>query len=517
MSHPPLSLVRAARIVALALPLAALLMMYMAVTAHADVICVPNDAVDGSCTAGQSEATIQAAINAAVTGVDTVRVGPGTYNENLTLGKNIPLLGAQNGVAACGRVASESVITAASGDLLTLVVGSAGARINGFHFSGAARGITSGSGPIDNVEIRNNRFTGYTGAGVFLNDPGIDITVDNNELDGGSKTSGGASFHLDTDGFDGFHFTNNCVRNAPLGPGFFTDGNRNVGLSAGRGPLFDGNLFETHTTNVGVNIGSRAVEDAVFSNNTFRLNGFDGLQGGPIRTTFTANTFDRNGRNGLVMTSFGNQTAGRGSADVTILQNCFVSNGLTPPPPPAPTPPAGAGLRFSAQPQNQSSNIFNNNDFIGNLPGAINTDTDPIDGTNNYWGAADGPSGVGPGSGDIVSGPPTPGTGVITFAPFSTIPQSFAGSLCNPFTPTPTATATPTATPTNTPTNPPATQRPTPTQVLVGGVTVGTFAPAVVAAVTSGASGSLAPTVLGGLGLLVAAAFVVGVRRRRDR
>ena len=187
------------------------------------------------------------------------------------------------------------------------------------------------------------------------------------------------------------------------------------------------------------------------------------------------------------------------------------------PPPPAPTPPAGAGLRFSAQPQNQSSNIFNNNDFIGNLPGAINTDTDPIDGTNNYWGAADGPSGVGPGSGDIVSGPPTPGTGVITFAPFSTIPQSFAGSLCNPFTPTPTATATPTATPTNTPTNPPATQRPTPTQVLVGGVTVGTFAPAVVAAVTSGASGSLAPTVLGGLGLLVAAAFVVGVRRRRDR
>ncbi len=96
MSHPPLSLGRAARIVALALPLAALLMMYMAVTAHADVICVPNDAVDGSCTAGQSEATIQAAINAAVTGVDTVRVGPGTYNENLTLGKNIPLLGAQN-------------------------------------------------------------------------------------------------------------------------------------------------------------------------------------------------------------------------------------------------------------------------------------------------------------------------------------------------------------------------------------------------------------------------------------
>ncbi|MBK6768225.1 MAG: hypothetical protein IPG72_04205 [Ardenticatenales bacterium] len=435
MSLSVTSLVRAARALALALPIVILLAAYTAATAFAAVICVPSDAVDGSCTVGQSQATIQAAINAAVTGVDTVRVGPGTYNENLTLGKNIPLLGAQNGVAACGRVAGESVITAATGDLLTLVTGSAGARINGFHFSGATRGIVSASGPIDAIEIRNNRFTGFTASGVFLNDTGIDITVDQNELDGAGKTGGGASFHLDTDGFDGFHFTNNCVQNAALGAGFFTDGVRNVGLSANRGPLFDGNLFVNQVTNVGVNIGSRAVEDAVFSNNVFRLNGFDGLQGGPIRTTFTGNTFDRNGRSGLVMTSFGNQTAGRGSSFVTISQNCFVDNGLV--------QVSGGGLRFSAQPDNQATNVFNNNDFIGNTPGAANSDADTINGTLNYWGAADGPSGDGAGSGDAVQG--TLGGGAITFIPFATTPQTALGSLCNP---APTVTPTPTTTPT---------------------------------------------------------------------
>lgn len=119
-SMPPLRpRLRAYLPIVLAIPIFLLMAMSTAVTAHADVICVPNLAVDGTCTT--SQATIQAAINAAVTAVDTVLVGAGTYNENLTLAKNIPLRGAQRGVDACGRVASESIVTAASGDLLTSV------------------------------------------------------------------------------------------------------------------------------------------------------------------------------------------------------------------------------------------------------------------------------------------------------------------------------------------------------------------------------------------------------------
>jgi hypothetical protein len=165
--------------------------------------------------------TIQAAITAASNG-DTITVDVGTYTENVTLNKSITLQGAESGVNACGRTANESVITAASGTLLTLVSGSAGAVIDGFTFSGASRGIESATGPIDNLQILNDRFVGFTGSGIFLNDNGINITVSQNSVDGSSKTTSGDLVHLDTDNFNGFRLTNNCINNGPTATLFRT-------------------------------------------------------------------------------------------------------------------------------------------------------------------------------------------------------------------------------------------------------------------------------------------------------
>ena len=64
-----------------------------------------------------SFATIQGGINAVTVG-GTVIVRDGTYTENLTLAKQVSLQGAQFGVNACGRSATESIVTAASGNLL---------------------------------------------------------------------------------------------------------------------------------------------------------------------------------------------------------------------------------------------------------------------------------------------------------------------------------------------------------------------------------------------------------------
>jgi len=50
--------------------------------------------------------TIGAAVAAAVSG-DTIRVCDGMYTENVILNKSLMLLGAQAGMDACGRVASE--------------------------------------------------------------------------------------------------------------------------------------------------------------------------------------------------------------------------------------------------------------------------------------------------------------------------------------------------------------------------------------------------------------------------
>jgi hypothetical protein len=342
--------------------------------------------------------TIQAAINASNPG-DVINVASGTYNENLTLGKSLILRGAQNGVSACGRSAPESIVTA-SGTLLTLSSGSAGAVIDGFTFSGGAIGIASSSGPINNLQLLNNRILGFTGNGIFLNDTGADITIHQNSVDGTSKTGGGGLVHLDTDLFNGFRLTNNCISNGfASATGFFVDGNRNVGTSAARASLVGGNVFNNIQT--GANIGTRALDNATISGNTFSNCAFDGLQGGPRNTTITGNIFSGNGRSGLALTSFGNMGADRGAQNCTVTCNTMTGNGFTQ----NSAGMAGGGITFSATqaPGTISTNHANQNYIAGNFVGARYTGTETIDAENNWWGATNGPSGAYPGGGDAVT------------------------------------------------------------------------------------------------------------------
>ncbi len=196
---------------------------------------------------------IQDGIDLAASGA-TVNVAAGTYTENLLLNKVLTLKGAQFGVDARGRVATESIVTplVAGNTTLDITTGSGASVIDGFTFSGGtALGMlrSTASAINDNLQILNNRFDGFTGAAIFLDKPGIDITVSQNYIDAGSKTSGGATFHLDTDGFDGLHLTNNTISKigvAAPGTAIFSDGNHNIGASAGRNPLISGNLIENH-------------------------------------------------------------------------------------------------------------------------------------------------------------------------------------------------------------------------------------------------------------------------------
>ncbi|MBI1853344.1 MAG: hypothetical protein HYR85_23645 [Planctomycetes bacterium] len=199
-----------------------------AVNAAADtdgilVHCVNSGS--GSCQ--DSHATIQDAINHAETG-ETVLVGAGTYTENLTLNKSLIIEGAQFGVDARGRVASESIVTAAAGTLVTLQTGCAASLIDGFTFSGASRGIESTTGPINSITVSNNRFVSFTGSGLFLNDIGADITISTNLIDGSAKTTSGDLLHLDTDTFNGMWILDNWILNGATATGIFVDGNRNV-------------------------------------------------------------------------------------------------------------------------------------------------------------------------------------------------------------------------------------------------------------------------------------------------
>jgi hypothetical protein len=232
-------------------------------------------------------ATIGKAIQVAVNG-DTIVVGEGIFTENLTLNESLNLRGVQADNFACGGVEGESVIQPSNAAVRTLGLqtGSAGAIINGFTFSGGSRSIESTSGPLDNLQIINNRFVGFTGNAIVLNDPGTDITVSRNLVDGSSKTGSGGLVQLDTDTFDGFVFSSNCVNNGTTGTGFLVDGNRNVKPSVNRPPSFDNNTITNNGT--GVNSGGRSFQSIAFNNNTINDNLLDGYAGGPKDSTFRA-------------------------------------------------------------------------------------------------------------------------------------------------------------------------------------------------------------------------------------
>jgi nitrous oxidase accessory protein NosD len=345
----------------------------------------PDGAGPGNIFGYDAFATIQEGINAVAAG-GTVNVLAGSYNENLTLGKQITLNGAQHGVDARGRVAAaESIVSplVAGNTTLDLTTGSGASVIDGFTFSGGtALAIvrSTASAVNNNLQILNNRFSGFTGGAIFLDKPGTDITIDQNVLDGTSKTSGGGLMHLDTDTFNGFHLTNNDIINGVTGPGFFVDGNRNVATST-RSPLISGNKFNSN--DVGINAGSRSLDGATISNNEFKDNDFDGFQGGPKDSLITQNTFSGNDRWGVSLTSFGNMTAGRGAINSTVSENFFSNNtGMA---------TSGDILVSATMPVgNAATNTITGNSLTS--PAALTySGTETINASGNWWNTASNP------------------------------------------------------------------------------------------------------------------------------
>jgi hypothetical protein len=113
-----------------------------------------------------------------------------------------------------------------------------------------------------------------------------------------------------------------------------------------------------------------------------------------------------------------------------------VFNGIWVAPPSVPGPGAGRaiGNTFTCNTSTANStrgvrvqdqdaltpNIFNNNNIFGNTTwGLLNETGVLVNAENNWWGAADGPSGSGPGSGDAVSAD-------VDFTPWLVVPSACA-------------------------------------------------------------------------------------------
>jgi len=398
---------------------------------------VPGDGSNTCAAANPSCSTIQGAIDAAGN-LDTIEVAAGTYPEDLVLAKRLRILGARAGVDACGRVGPESAVTGSTptGPRLRLLDcnGADGSIIDGLTFSGGTRTIESGSGPLDEIQLLNNRIEGFAESGVFLDHGGANFTASRNRVDGTGKTGAGGSWHLGDGDFDGFQFTDNCiVHDGPPGTfapgfGFFADGDHSVGPTTGPGgrpPVFAGNLIERHGT--GASLGRFAFELGTIGGNRFARNDLDGLQGGIQSSSISGNLFEGNGRHGLSLTGLGSPLPDAGARSNSVTQNCFDGNGLS---------IAGGGLFFGPDqpPGTISTNHANENSFRGNFRGAIYDapGTEIIDAENNFWGAATGPTNPGNpgGTGDPIETPNASG-GVIDFGPFGVCPTACSAADCN--------------------------------------------------------------------------------------
>jgi fibronectin-binding autotransporter adhesin len=255
---------------------------------------------DGDFTTGTAEPaiygvnafnTIQAAINA-VAGSGTVIVNAGTYAENVVVNKSVILIGAQDGIDARGRVATESTIQSPNGGLALDLAANA-ITVNGFR---VVDGVLRANG--NNLSIVNNLFdvngsvlnpalVGTQTSVIGLGTVGGTVTVSQNSL-AVSGTVGADNYVLGPlDGQEGWtggaqpNFTNNDLGFDNL-DGTFGDeavtnlqsqsGAQSWRYSRGYGSPGQGTPF---TPNLGATVGAPSFADGDTSTVTFGFRAVD--------------------------------------------------------------------------------------------------------------------------------------------------------------------------------------------------------------------------------------------------
>jgi nitrous oxidase accessory protein NosD len=316
----------------------------------------------------------------------TVYVAAGTYNERVTINKSLSLLGAQHGVdptAAGARAnpANESIITEAGlvtpnpDILIEIPSGVSDVIVDGFTLQGDLVNATADTSIIrcwdDRITIDNNIMEGrlgvlYKGAdGLTVNqnrmlvnkngvivqpNPASDVIISNNTFSLGSDPAGDAS----------------AIYMASCSQCRVTENTAADFINA-KGLA-------------GSNLDHLMVSGNTFTGNKDAVS----IWGGSTYITISDNALRDSLRYGISIKG----------QDIEIARNEITDNG-------------DAGINIDRHViDTERVKIFNNN-ITGNTNYGVQINTanvtEIVDATCNWWGAADGPSGQGPGSGDAVS------------------------------------------------------------------------------------------------------------------
>ncbi len=354
--------------------------------AAAAVVCVPNMACDGTCTA--SDPTIQGAIDLAIAG-DTVLVCPGTYVETVTAGHG----GVTPGDPGID-IDKSLTLKSTSGAAVTTIQANGGHCLPTSCPGGPQQAVTlSASGvTIDGFTILETSaaLNLITADGDAVSDNHIieNDVITNPTFDDGN-TGGGWGILLGGTGVDGADNNLITANEISLNPdptkNQFTFG---IGLSGGGADSNDNNVISNnvlHDMGLG-GFGDKNDTNTTVSGNTFMNLAKVGWQdfGSTSGEMILGNTFDNAGRAGLEIRN--------GAIAVTAQNNCFSLNGSSPPTF-SPCPFGGCtvtpfgGIRIEDDGGATTGSMIHNNNFAGN--NAPNGITDNSAASTNTDGQAD--------------------------------------------------------------------------------------------------------------------------------
>jgi hypothetical protein len=375
-----------------------------------------NAAVGGpTCNVPADYSTIQAAVN--VAGCTTINVASGTHAESVNIPRDVILNGPNAGTSGAGTRGAEAIVN-------DINITSSNVIVDGFTFStaGSQMNIT-GATKLSGVKVQNNIFSGYGSVGIPTQNAGnLEITrnlfklplanTEAMQIKADPSTPGGCNgtvvsnnvFTAATNN-GGAEINFSCTGSNSTG--VTVSGNTDTGLAGTGNPsftAFSGVIGGIAVTNNHVT-GTPTAGSAIW---------FWGGVTGPVDISNNV-IKDFGAGNGIDITNF---LDGNSTGSFTFSHNNLSNN--------------VSSIRLRDAFNTGASVTANRNNVSGNTTAGIQNDSATLvaNATCNWWGAANGPGPVGPGTGDNVS------TGV-TFSPWLTTPNlngPCAGGLPHPVT-----------------------------------------------------------------------------------
>jgi hypothetical protein len=351
------------------------------------------DGSDSSCDdfTGMPYCTIQAAVSAATPG-STIEVAAGLYTENVIIRQSLTLNGAQAGIDARNRVATESEVTAVSGNVFYVTTGDV--TIDGFNFSGNGASKLLFADNANNLIFQNNILDGTAGSGAWFGTTSAGVTINQNEFDGTSLTDYLLFFDGGSDVFNNLTISDNDFLNGEVFAGAQNFNSSYMMMSA--------NLFDNANANL-----SSAFKDSEIDGNTFRNNSYTNAQFGLQNSTISNNVFENAGPSpysgypSYAMMLWGYQYGLTPSENVTIEGNTFYFNEIDA------SNEVSSGVRILSGIDATTIDVHYNNFIDGGMQAdafaLLNQASGLLDATCNWWDNVSGPSGEGSGTGGAVS------------------------------------------------------------------------------------------------------------------